>query len=412
MKAVFAFFMVVLLGACSSKTDLDDVTEAYDLAGAAAAVAVGDEIIFSGASGCALFDQNGDACLRALQPDTKMRVASISKMAVAFAAQDMARDEVIDLDNDVSIYLGFTLRHPDFADEPITLRMLLAHISGIRDPEEYWVAAPGRFEDLLSRENIFGEEAPGYFTYANINYGLAAMAMERAGAQRFDLLMRERVLAPLSLDAGFNWSGVSLDARKEGSALYRREGGQWAVQTDGAETLFDDMPVFLAEQGVDRLAYLATYRPGENPTLFSPQGGVRASALDLLTLLQPLRDDPALAAPVWRYDAEAQNGDAGGETGDDVMAAFGAGVQIVEDDPVTGAGRRAIGHGGEAYGLYSGAWLIRAADNPGVNEDIRIAFAVNGTARPPRRHPGSSFYEFEAEIIRMVLEKAGVSVED
>jgi CubicO group peptidase (beta-lactamase class C family) len=406
--------LAVALSSCAQhRESVAAIVDGNDLAGAALAVAVGGEIVFADAAGCALFDENdGATCLRPLTSATKLRVASISKLAVALALHGMASDGVVDLDADVSHYVGFDLRHPGFPDQPITLRMLLSHTSGVRDPQAYWVAAPGRFQDLIAREDIFGAERPGYFAYANINYGIAAAAMEKASGKRFDLIMTERVLAPLGLDAGFNWSGVSAEARRNGAALYRRHDGVWAVQTDGAAVLNSAGPVFLSEDGLDTDAYLAGYQPGDNPTLFSPQGGLRASSEDLLVLVQRLREHEALAAPVWRYDPEARNGDAGGETGDDRMVAFGAGAQIVEDDPATGRGLTLVGHAGEAYGLYSGAWLVRAADNPGVALDIRIAFAVNGTPSLPQRVPRSSFYDFEAALIRIALDKAGVSLEE
>ncbi len=403
------------VSACSqtSSDSLASVVERHDLAGAALAVAVGDVVIFADAAGCALFDEaDGATCLRPLSPETKMRVASISKMAVAFAAQDMAAAGVIDLDKDASHYLDTPLRHPAFSDQPITLRMLLSHTSGVRDPQAYWVAAPGRFSDLIAQEAVFGAEAPGYFSYANINYGIAAAAMERASNGRFDRIMTERVFARLGLDAGFNWSGVSAESRRNGAALYRRQGGVWTTQTDNVTILNSVDPVFLAADGLDKEEFLSRYQAGDNPTLFSPQGGMRASVNDLVALLQPLREDVRLAEPVWRYDPAARNGDAGGETGDDVVTAFGAGVQTIEDDPVTGSGRTLVGHAGEAYGLYSGAWLLRAEDNDSMKQDIRIAFAVTGTTRAPQRAPGSSFYDVEAALMRMALDKAGVSIEE
>lgn len=210
------------------------------VAGAAVAVMIGDRLVYAGADGCAEFDdKHTRKCLRPLKPTSKVRVASISKMALAMGLATLVADGRVDLDRDASDYLGWRLLNPNFPDRPITARRLLSHTSSIRDPEEYWMAAPGRLRDLVSgSEGIFampaGDAAAGadWFKYANINYGLLAGLIEGAAQQRFDLFMTERVFAPAGLDIGFNWSGVSAASRKEGASLPRRDGKGWVAMVD------------------------------------------------------------------------------------------------------------------------------------------------------------------------------------
>lgn len=57
--------------------------------------------------------------------------ASVQKMFTATAVLRLADQGLIDLDADVSDYVPFTVRHPEFPDTPITPRMLLAHRSGL-----------------------------------------------------------------------------------------------------------------------------------------------------------------------------------------------------------------------------------------------------------------------------------------
>ncbi|MEO1242851.1 MAG: serine hydrolase [Pseudomonadota bacterium] len=382
------------------------------LAGVAVAVAVGDELVYEGAAGCALFDdKTARRCDREMKPETKLRVASVSKMALSFALHDMADDGLIDLDRDVSDYLGWTLRNPHFPDRAITARQLLSHTSSIRDPEAYWVAAPGRFRTLFEGEaSPFAvadhetDTGPGaFFTYANLNYGVLATVMEEAGGERFDLIMRERLFDPQELDIGFNWSGVSRKARRRGASLYRIEDGGWAAQVDSVEMLSARDPVFLKSDGLDADEYLGSYAPGDNATLFSPQGGLRASVIDLVSLLSVLREDDALDDAEWRYAPMEPNGD----TQERFFEAFGRGVQIVKGNEAFATDLTLVGHSGEAYGLHSGAWLIRADRAAGRDEDIRLAFAITGAMDEISKGAHPTFNAAEEKLMRLALGAAG-----
>ncbi|MEM9705745.1 MAG: serine hydrolase [Pseudomonadota bacterium] len=372
------------------------------LAGAVLAVKVGNTVVYKGAAGCAQFsDGSEQSCARALTSETKVRVASISKMITAFALIDLADEGKVNLDTDVSTYLGFTLRNPAFPETPITVRHLLSHTSSIRDPESYYAIAPDTLQNVVATaQGLFapsteGEasRAPGdYFAYANINTGIAAAVLENVDGGRFDKITSKRVLKPLKLDAGFNWSGVSKRARRAGATLYRTaENGSWTPQTDSEGLLNDPLPVFLAADGLDRRAFLKGYGPGSNPTLFSPQGGLRASVGDLLVILDYLKSTRAAAAePVWRYNPATENGATEGR----FFQRYGLFVHTLTPEQ-TPFDEPLIGHAGEAYGLYSGAWY--AADGDGEDE-VSFAFAVTGTTRAPERADGAGFNAVEMKL--------------
>lgn len=380
--------------------------DAVPIAGAALAVMIGDRLVYSGAAGCAEFDATKSGkCVRPLKPTSKMRVASISKMALAMGLMSLIEDGKLDLDADVSTYLGSRLRNPSFPDEPITARRLLSHTSSIRDPEEYWVAAPGRFQNMIEANAAIFAAPPqtaGWFKYANLNYGILAGAIEGAAHQRFDLFMTERLFTPAALDIGFNWSGVSLEARSAGAALPRREDGRWVAVVDGPSVLSDQIPYFLAAEGLDRRTYLERYAPGENPTLFSPQGGLRASVEDLARLVLKLKNLDELTSLVWRYEEASPNGD----TEDGLYGAFGLGVQIVDGNDALLPDSTLIGHAGDAYGLYSGAWLLKADPERRRKHDVAIAYVSTGVDAPPARSAHPAFNVIEARLLRLALKAA------
>lgn len=66
---------------------------------------------------------------RKITADDPVRVASVSKLVTTIGVMRLVEDGKLDLDADVSTYLGWTLRHPRFPDTPITLRLLLSHRS-------------------------------------------------------------------------------------------------------------------------------------------------------------------------------------------------------------------------------------------------------------------------------------------
>jgi CubicO group peptidase (beta-lactamase class C family) len=327
-----------------------------------------------------------------MRADTPVRAASISKLVTALTAQALERQGVVDLDAPIAPRLGFEPVSPAFdaALERVTLRMALAHTSGLCDPDPYWAPLGRSLQSLLGPQALC-DHAPGEgWAYANINYALVAQALETATGERFDILAGRLVLDPLGLDAGFNWSGVSTERRAGGATLYRRHDGLWTAQIDDAQSLAASGPA-IRRSGDDALD-LADYTPGTNGTLFSPQGGLRASVTDLARLaavFAPGGTGEALTEPVW-IGAVSPG-----------VRAWGSGPQIMTAGQTPGrADLVLVGHAGEAYGLYAGAWAI-------ASRNAAVAFAVTGTdaASDTRRDDVSGLTHWEAELLAIALDQ-------
>ena len=356
----------------------------------------------------------------------KVRVASISKLVVAVGVMRLVKQEKVSLDADVSDYLGWRLRNPNYPAQQITLRQLLSHTSSIRDAGEYFIpAGNGELRDFFNPDSTLWkagahwaaqDEAPGvYFEYANLNFGVIAEVMERVSTQRFDQFMREEVLRPLELAADFN--ACEVPREELGGALSKRfEGYQWrpkrswVTQVDGphrvcfyGDVMFDDPAAFLAD-----------YELGSNATLFSPQGGLRASAIDLATIVQLLINKGSfngkplltptsieeLLGPVWELSSTVQNGLSAGEAepggdADGLMTSYGLSVHRIdmrawgfEKGP-----RYLLGHLGQAYGVLSHA-LFDPVSGDG------IVTIVGGTSDKPDTNAGHSpLYRIEEALL-------------
>ena len=338
-------------------------------------------------------DVSGEAFGAPFTTIRPFRVASITKAFVAEAVRALKREGVV-TGRESAARIDPRLRHPDSPDAPITLDHLIAHRSGLRDPAVYWMAAPGDIRDLITPAIFEPGAKPGEaFRYSNFNYGLAATLLELITGERMDRLLTRTVLEPLRLDAGLNWAGVSARTRRNGMPLLRGQPGAWTVQIDGRDTLRDTAPAVLHEPNwtVDR------YEPGRNGTLFSPQGGLRASVNDLVMFAERvLLADPSLWEPTWVWDGKlgaAIPDDAplsagqtpGGARGSGPsegghFVAFGDGLYIYPENRSPIPGVRLVGHHGEAYGLFAGMWAAPDHDAVLVHADLGSAPDGPGSA--------------------------------
>ncbi len=370
----------------SARRRIEGLVDGGDVPAAGLVVMRGGERAFAHAAGLAQ-GMAGEAPALSFTPTTKMRVASVSKLATALTAHRLAEAGIVDLDADVSNAFAVSIRHPGFPDSPVTLRHLLGHTAGLEDPDTYWIAAPRPISDLfvdgMWRKPGFGPPGTG-FRYSNFGYGLAATLLERRTGERFDRLAQRLVFGPAGLTMGFNWSGVAGSERARGASIYRKVAGTWNVEADGPGVLRSEAPAVLLDAGFE----LADYVPGTNGTLFSPQGGLRASLEDLCRLVREIAGVDALDQPLWRFRPDAPNGDT--EAG--YFTAFSAGAHIHDSADSPLSGYQLIGHHGEAYGLYCGAWHVPALD-------AEFAYAINGTpdGEPARArvHPAANVYTAE-----------------
>lgn len=317
---------------------------------------------------------------RVITADDPVRIASISKLVLSLGVMRLVEQGTLDLDADVSNYLGWRLRHPDFPDAPITLRLLLSHRASLTDAAGYWqVPLDGNFKDLLDDPRAWDKQhAPGtYWRYANVGFPLVAAAMERATGERFDLLMQRLVLKPLGIAACYGWPSCDEATAARAVVLYAE-----------VKPVVDDnqgkKPACGITKASDGSCDLSTWRAGAAANVFGPQGGLRISANGLSKIGRLLLGEGkvdgvrllsrkllrAMIGPEWSFDG--RNGltleeDDPIRTAQGFTCRYGLAVQTLAsglpdcgDDPF-GDGVPRIGHSGNAYGLLAGLWVDRKA---------------------------------------------------
>ena len=339
--------------------------------------------------------------------DSRFRVASISKIFTATGYMQLVEEGKINLDEDVSRYLGFTLRNPNYPNRAITSRMLLSHTSSIRDYPTPYVPFKSNVRSFFTSADCWTKNrAPGTnFSYCNLNFVLLATIMEKVSGQRFDKYMTKNVLKPLEIKGSFNLRDFSSGDLQKMGTLYRKtkgESGRYYAQ-------IDDRPIELPNASL-----LANYRPGTNAGIFSPQGGLRISPEELAHMLQMLMNQGTykgkqilksasvqiMEKPVWKYNPSQPNGD----IDNDAIESYGLALQYFSG---TGSTKPApnrpdfdlVGHLGEAYGFIGGLMW-----QPGTKNGF--VFLQNGFATDYKYNKGrySRNYRWEENFMKTIIE--------
>lgn len=163
--------------------------------------------------------------------DTKFRVASLSKLVTDIVFMRLCEEGSVDLDADISSYLGFKVRNPNHPESVITPAMLMSHTSSIIDSQDFLSSrlngSSERIENLLARSDSFSYSKPGEeFSYSNFSVALIGCICEKATGKAFDALAHEYIFKPMSIDASYlasNLQNQSLLAELYGMGGYSVE---------------------------------------------------------------------------------------------------------------------------------------------------------------------------------------------
>ncbi len=138
--------------------------------------------------------------------DMRFRIASITKTFVATAILRLVAEGRLRLDTPLAEVLPGVVRNAD----AITMRMLLAHTSGLydytEDPEVERLAEKAPAHCFTPRElaDAAGRHPPSFrpgasWKYSNTNYSLLVLVMEKITGRPYAQVITESVLRPLGL---------------------------------------------------------------------------------------------------------------------------------------------------------------------------------------------------------------------
>ena len=249
---------------------LAQVMENYSAAGVTVATVEKGQLSQAGAWGWAIKDK------REMTPDTKIRIASISKVVIAMCAMAMAEDGLIDLDAPISDYWGKGAANPYSKGQP-TARTFMTHTSSIKNLDT--TRGLSKLKGILQSKSSWRSMEPGnggYWAYSNFGMCILGTTLELASDQLLDDYLQKRFLEPIGARASF--CGGKLDVN-EVATLY--SGG--SVSRSAAEHAGQSIPT--------QIGQTASYFPG----------GYTTSAVDMAKLVAVLANDGVYKEPVEFY---------------------------------------------------------------------------------------------------------------
>ncbi len=205
---------------------LNSTVEHHNIVGLAAAVTVGDEILYMGAFGTTKLEGG-----QPMKPENLFHFASVSKPFVATAIMQLVEKGKMDLNERVVHYLPY-FKLDDARYKDITILQMLNHTSGMTDVEDYeWdkpqtdEGAAERFvRSLTDQKMIFN---PGEkMKYSNMAFDVVGDVIARVSGMSFEDYVERNILDPLGM--------------KEGTFLYPKT--NQALRTAGHTWLGVNMP--------------------------------------------------------------------------------------------------------------------------------------------------------------------------
>ncbi len=400
---MFNYTLIVIVVSLSLLTGqtldqkLQSIKTTYQLAGLSVAVVKNDSIVFNGSYGLRDIQRN-----LPVTDSTIYRIASISKTITAAALMILYDRGLFQMDDDVSFYLPFVLRNPNYPNEVITIRKILNHTSSLRDGTGYdgFLSAtynntpPPHLQSLLKQggayysSDMFSSSrgpSSGYFTYANINYGVAGTLVENISGERFDLFVKREIMDKLGVNASFNIQHIQ--NINNVAVLYRKSGSSWVPQADNYNGVMPPP------------RDLSSYSIGTNGVIFGPQGGLRISSQSLAKFMMMLMNNGVYNGVRILSDTTAQmmrnvSWVYNGSNGNNYYGIFNNYAAGCHRTTELLPGEILYGHPGEAYGLISDMYFSTV-------KDYGIVFITNGGVWGYGTYSG--WYNVEEDVYKAVL---------
>lgn len=159
------------------------------------------------------------------QPDTKFRLASITKLFTAMLIVQLASENKLKLDAPISTYLP---DYPKPNGDLITIQHLFDHTSGI--PNFTDIPRFSRLErNRYSHEEMMGffadsvlQFTPGEkYAYSNSGYYLLGVIVEKVTGKSYEQVLQDKIFTPLKMNnSGYDHHSTILKNRASG---YERE---------------------------------------------------------------------------------------------------------------------------------------------------------------------------------------------
>ncbi len=177
------------------RDSIEALMRRYGVPGLSAAIGVSGELLWAEGFGYADVENRVP-----MLPQTKLRVASVSKSLTSAALGLLIEQGKLDLDAPVQRYV------PSFPQKrwPITTRQLAGHLAGIRHYRDQEFYSTRHYDSVLEALEVFQDDTllfrPGTrYSYSSYGWNLISAVIEGAAGMPFLQFMRRYVFAPLKM---------------------------------------------------------------------------------------------------------------------------------------------------------------------------------------------------------------------
>jgi len=373
-----------ILVSCSTKEEkaareINAFLEESGTLGLAVAVVKDGALIYTGS-----FGQRSPDDETPLQDGDIFRIASISKSFTTTTLMKLVEEGKVNLEDDVSDLVGFTVRNPLFPDIPVTIKMLLSHSSSMNDSQGYFTLNTLNPATNPDHAKCWNEYEPGSkYEYCNLGFNTIGTIIERISGVRFDKYVREVVINPLNLTASFNVDdlpGVTFVPLSHPDTAGFAETGK--INFRISEGVYDS-PAPRIDTG---------YIMGYSTPVFSPTGGMKTSARDLaryMIMHMHYGIDPATGVRVISEENATMMQTAMVEVNETnhYCLALKRTTNLIPGEELTG-------HTGSAYGLYSAMFFE-------PEKKFGLVMMTNGTTRDYARYV-DDFAPVQRDVLRIL----------
>jgi CubicO group peptidase (beta-lactamase class C family) len=212
--------VAVVANAQSKAKQIDTLMKQYHALGqfnGSVLVADNGKVLYSNGLGLANMEWNAPN-----KPDTKFRLASITKQFTAAAILQLVEQGKIKLDGHITDYL------PEYrkdTGEKVTIHQLLNHTSGIPSytdqPGFFQNVSRNRFsvKDFVKKytEGDLQFEPGSKFAYNNSAYFLLGAIIERVSGKTYEQYLKDNIFTPLGMkNTGYDWNDPLISNRASG----------------------------------------------------------------------------------------------------------------------------------------------------------------------------------------------------
>ena len=139
--------------------------------------------------------------------NTYFRLASVTKMVTAIRVMQLVEEGMLNLDEDISLYLGYKVRNPYHRGTLITLRMLMTHTSSL-NPYGGYMDRNRSLSSLIAydkaKKKNWYKKVPGQeYRYSNFGAGVIGSILEAVTEETLQNTVAEGVFDPLDMDAAY-----------------------------------------------------------------------------------------------------------------------------------------------------------------------------------------------------------------